>query len=138
MGNQIVWSGLEDLKTQLRALPAALTDDAAGLAAAAAEGAKADMHYPGDLGDRVVVKTMVSGPFAATAVITNPHILATIFENGTQARHYVTTKGVTHLTGQMPPGHVFVPAVLRWRRAMYDALKARLATHGLQVSGDAG
>ena len=137
MSNRIVWTGLEELKTQLRALPPTLVGDAGRLVTAAADGAKSDMHYPGDLGDRVVVKTIPVGPFAAKAVVTNPHALAIIFEHGTQARHYVTTKGVTHLTGRMPPGHVFIPAVVRRRRAMYDQLKALLETHGLTVSGDA-
>jgi hypothetical protein len=37
----------------------------------------------------------------------------------------------------MPAGHVFVPRIIRHRRAMYTALKAMLVRHGLTVSGNA-
>ena len=138
MSNQIVWSGLDEFGAQLRVLPAAVTTEAGPIVLGAATDAKAAMQYPGDLGARVYVKTLPAGPFAAKVGIANPHPLANIFEDGTEARHYLTKKrGVTHLTGRMPPGHVFVPAVIRARRAMYEALKALLVQHGLTVSGDA-
>jgi hypothetical protein len=137
VSNRIVWSGLDEFGAQLKALPIALVDEATPIVVGAADGAKSDMHYPGDLGDRVFVKTIPVGPFGAKAVVTNPHALAIIFEYGTEARHYLTTKGVKHLTGRMPAFHTFVRAVLPRRRAMVDALKALLVKYGLTVSGDA-
>ena len=61
-----------------------------------------------------------------------PH--ANIFENGTQARH--TRIGANR--GSMPPGHVFVPRIVRARHRLTQELKDMVArTTGAQVSGDA-
>ena len=140
--SRIVWSGLDEFGAQLRASPVALVKDALEIAREAADGAKADMHYPritGNLGDHLHVTSGTAGPFAVKATVVNPAPLATIFERGTVARHYFTKKnGVKHLLGRMPAGNVFIPAVIRRRREMYERLKAMLATHGFTVSGDAG
>jgi hypothetical protein len=44
---------------------------------------------------------------------------------------------VRKTTGRMPPGNIFIPAVVRRRREMYEQLKAMLTRHGLEVSGNA-
>jgi hypothetical protein len=133
--NRIVWSGLEELKAELRQLPAELAGEASGIVIAAADRAKAAMHYPrrtGNLADHVVVGKAAAGRYGAGAVVKNTAKHAGIFESGTQARH--TALGANR--GSMPPGHIFVPAVMRSRRQMYDELKALLVAHGLTVSGD--
>jgi len=137
MNARLTWTGLAELKADLRALPGGLAGDASGIVMEAADGAKADMHYPrrtGDLADKLKVERVsTSGPFGAGARVVNTSKIAHIFENGSQARH--NALGANR--GSMPPGHVFVPAVVRRRRAMYEQLKALLVRHGLQVSGDA-
>ncbi len=136
MPTRVVWEGLEELKAQLRQLPAELAAEASGIVMAAAQGAKSDMHYPrrtGNLADHLTVSTVAAGQFGAAAIVRNTSPHAAIYENGTQARH--TALGAYR--GSMPPGHVFVPAVMRRRRQMYDQLKALLVAHGLTVSGDA-
>jgi hypothetical protein len=132
--NRIVWSGLEELKQQLRDLPAALAGEAGSIVLGAADGARADMHYPrrtGDLADHLTITKVTTGPFGAGAVVRNTSKHASLFENGTQARH--TAIGANR--GTMPPGHVFIPAVIRHRRAMYAQLTDLLVRHGLIVSG---
>jgi hypothetical protein len=135
MSARVTWTGLAELRDELRRLPAELAGEASGIVLGAAEGAAADMDYPrrtGDLADKLKVETVSSGPFGAGARFVNTSKLAHIFENGSQVRH--TAIGANR--GSMPPGHVFVPAVVRRRRTMYEQLKALLTRHGLQVSGD--
>jgi hypothetical protein len=140
VSTRLVLDGLAELRAALRSLPAALAGEASGIVTAAAQNAKADMHYPrvtGDLADGLDVATVSAGEYGAGALVTNSSKHATIFENGTEARHYFTVNGVRKETGRMPPGHVFIPAVVRRRREMYAQLKAMLERHGLEVSGDA-
>lgn len=134
--NRLVWEGLDELKAALRNMPTELASDAAPIVIDAAESAMTDMHYPrrtGDLASKLRVETVSSGPFGAAAVVKNTSKIAHIFENGSQARH--TSLGADR--GSMPVGRVFVPAVMRRRRAMYEQLKALLVRAGLLVSGDA-
>jgi hypothetical protein len=136
MSNRLTWSGLAELRDELRRLPAELAGEASAIVIGAAEGAKADMHYPrrtGNLADHLYVTKAPAGIYGAGAVVKNTAKHAWLFENGTQARH--TAIGANR--GSMPPGHVFLPAVIRRRRAMYDQLKALLVRHGLVVSGEA-
>lgn len=135
--NRLTFSGLDELRAALRQLPAELTGEASHIVEGAANGAAASIKagYPsrtGDLRDHVTVETMQSG-FSTGAVVKNTSKLAYIFENGSQARH--TAIGANR--GSMPPGHVFIPIVIRKRRQMYEQLKDLLTRHGLQVSGDA-
>jgi hypothetical protein len=134
MGARVTWDGLAELRAALRAMPASLRSDAGPIVTEAANGARADMKYPrrtGKLADKLEVTQENGGPFGVTLVVRNRSALAYIFENGTQARH--TRLGANR--GSMPPGHVFIPAVIRRRRAMYQQLAEMLARHGLIVRG---
>lgn len=135
--NRFVFSGLDELRAALRTLPADLTGEASHIVEAHANAAAADIKagYPGrtgDLRDHVEVTFSTSGT-STGAVIRNTSKHAWLFENGTQARH--TAIGANR--GSMPPGHVFIPAVVRRRRAMYGQLQDLLERHGLIVSGTA-
>lgn len=137
--NRLTFEGLDDLKAALRALPSELAGDASGIVMGAANGAESDVEsaYPertGNLKKGLKVETVSAGPYGAGARLINRSPHAYIFENGTQARH--TDIGANR--GSMPPGNVFIPAVIRRRRSMYERLKGLLESKGLQVSGDAG
>jgi hypothetical protein len=139
MANRFVFTGLEELKAELRTLPADLTAEASHIVEAAANGAAATIkasYPPGELQDSLSVQVSVSG-FAAGAVVKNTSKLASIYENGTEARHYTTVHGVRHETGRMPPKNVFIPTMQRKRAQMYDQLADLLVSHGLAVSGRA-
>jgi hypothetical protein len=135
----VTWDGLDELKARLRALPAELTGEAAHVIQATANRAEADMRAAysehvrsGELRDalkQLERDTPTEYGYAITMINTSP--VAWIFENGTQARH----RGLRS-TGAMPAGHVFLPAMIRNRRPMYEQLKGVLVRAGLGVTGD--
>lgn len=137
MSVRLEWRGLDELKAALRELPAHLASEAQDIVFGAADAAAAEIvaAYPsrtGNLRKGVSVKRQTS-VFSTTATVINKATHAFIFENGTQARH----NKIGANRGSMPPGHVFVPRVVRHRRAMYEGLKDLLEREGLMVTGDA-
>lgn len=144
MSTKFTFTGLEELKADLRALPDNLKAEGATIVIRAAESAAQEIRgayqahaYSGNLAAGVSQSVTDAGPYGINAVVKSSAPLAIIFENGTEARHYITRRGVTHRTGRMPPFHVFIPAIIRRRRAMYEQLKALLARAGLTVTGNA-
>jgi hypothetical protein len=142
--NRLVFSGLEELKAQLRALPAALADEAniivqehAQAAAAAVRAVYASHRDSGDLAEGVVVEINAFGRFGVGVVVRSKAKHAWLFDHGSQARHYITRRGVQHLTGRMPVRPTFIPTMMRFRRAMYGELGDMLRAHGLIVTGTA-
>ena len=143
MSNRITWSELAEYAADLSRLPTALVDEATALVYDAANGTADAIRaaYPsrsGDLRNGVAVRPGTERPFTVSAIVENLAPLAWIFENGSQTRQYVTKRGVKHLTGRMPPGHVFIPRVIRGRRALDVALAAMVTRHGLTVTADSG
>jgi Asp/Glu/hydantoin racemase len=143
MSARFVFTGLDGLREEMRALPDNLTGEAGHIVEGAANGAATAVRsaygshlVTGTLQSRVLVSTKTSNKFgvAATVKSTAPH--ATIFEKGTEARHYVTKNGVKHLLGRMPPANIFIPTIIRYRRAMFENLKDLLRRNGLQVIGE--
>ena len=139
--------GIQELKLALANLPSQLKGEATAIVIDAAHAAKDaivaqypigppqirnDKQYQGGnlkKGVRVVVKEI--GPFAVAAQVrsTAPH--APLYEFGTTARHYITHNRVWKNVGTMPPHPVFIPTMIRYRRAMYAQLAALLERHGL-------
>lgn len=144
-GFRVVWEGLDELRAQLRAMPAELAAEGGGIVDGAADVAHAEIlaayerhRYSGDLAAHVTRgRGTAVGRFGASTIIKSNAAHAWLFENGSQARHYITKNGVRHLTGRMPPANIFVPITQRRRRGMYDALAAMLERHGLRVTGKA-
>lgn len=147
--NRLVFTGLEELKAALRALPADLTSEAsqivleAGTDAAATVRGVYDAHVvSGRLAKSVTVAVQSAGQFGAAVVVKVNDPIAWLFDNGSQARHYFTVHGVQHNTGEMgsrtPPTHIFSGTMARRRRRMYQDLRTLLETHGLLVRSDAG
>jgi hypothetical protein len=79
----------------------------------------------------VVVEKVERTRFFAGRRIVSKSPLAFIYENGTQVRH--TELGYNR--GRMPPAHVFVPAMIRHRKRMYELLREMLKRKGLKVTG---
>ena len=111
----------------------------ANAAAARIKSAYGDHWITGELTQKSRPSTYdLTTGVAASAVVTNTSRLAYIFENGTEARHYVTVNGQQHLTGKMPGFHVFIPVVMQERRNMYADIADRYCVaNGLTVTGDA-
>ena len=140
----LVFEGLEQLRKDLLNLPTELQAEAghiveahANAAAARIKSVYADHWLTGELTKKVTVDFDLTTGVAASAVIKNTSRLAYIFENGSEARHYITHNGVQHLTGKMPAGNVFIPRVMQERRNMYQDIAAMVAAKGLTVTGSA-
>lgn len=138
--NRFQFDGLAELRAALRALPSELVGEGSNIvlgegnaAAFEIKSGYAAHRRSGNLQDRVDV-IQERSQFVAGVLVRNTSPHAVIFENGTQIRH--DAKGRNR--GAMPPGHVFVPVMIRRRRRMYGLLGNLLTRHGLQVSGDAG
>jgi len=138
MSVELTWIGLEELKKALLDLPADLSARAAGIVEESAEAAAAEIRdaYPeGDTGNlRRGVKVGTKGgrgEFTVRRVVrsTAPH--ATLFETGTQTRQ--TALGYNR--GFMPGANIFVPVVVRRRRAMQEDLVWIVEQAGLDVRG---
>lgn len=149
----VTWTGLDELRAQLQRMPAELTGEASGIVTDAAASAKAEIvgiyeqhRVTGNLAKRVTMgpsggrETQLSGHFGVAIVVksTAPH--AWLFDNGSQARHYITKTGQPHDTGKMwgrtPPTHAFVRTMIKHRRRMYSRLADMLRRSGLIVSGE--
>ena len=162
MANRITWDGLDVLTKALQLLPVHLRDEAASVIHDAATGALEEIRaaYPegpkGNLkkGLKLTLRVSGSGPggditpgmgveFGAAGIVKNSAKHAWIFEHGTQAR-YVSelppgrVKNFGYRRGAMPPGRVFIPIVVRRRRAMYAALSDVVRKLGFSVTGHAG
>jgi hypothetical protein len=137
VGSRFRLDGLAELVDGLQHLTPELVGESVGIIGGTGDAAANEiiLGYPGRTGDlRKHVKVLkTAGQFSITVKVVNTSKLASIFEDGSQARH--TELGANR--GSMPPGHVFVPVMQRRRRGMYEALKGLIASKGLTVSGDA-
>jgi hypothetical protein len=142
MASRMVWEGLDELVAEILALPAACTGEGQKLAEATANAVTFEIRSAyavrtGDTRNKTKMAPLKSkGEFVAGAMVTNTSKLALIIENGSQARHYFTVNGVKHLTGKMPPAHVFVPRIVRARQKLLQQLKAMVTRHGATVTGE--
>lgn len=136
--NRLELTGLKELREALRQLPHELKAEAQKIVMDAANNAgaeikaKYDEHTKtGNLSRGVQIRPSEASTFAAGAVVVSRAKHAWMFENGTQVRH--TDIGANR--GAMPPGHVFIPVVIRRRKGMYLELMEVIRKQGLQVTG---
>lgn len=129
--------GLDDLKAALRALPTTLVSAATPIVIGAAQAARADIvaQYPqgptGNLKKGVRVELKSANKDGVVAIVKSTARHAWIYEHGTQARH--TKLGASRGVMPAPPTPVFIPTMMRARRAMYAQLGALLEAQGLAV-----
>jgi hypothetical protein len=142
--NRIVWSGLEELKRELRNLPTELTKEASNDVRAAANGAAVRVRteygkhrVTGRLQESVEVNEQSSGRFGVKFVVRSTDPIAWLFDNGSQARHWVSGKSTGTMWGRTPPTHVFVRTMIKSRREQFEKHKEMLRRHGLIVLGEA-
>jgi Bacteriophage HK97-gp10, putative tail-component len=127
--------GLDDELDALTALPTTLRDQAAPLVRATADQAEATIRaaYPvvsGQLRDSLHQET-VETPAGIKVRLINDAPEAIWYEYGTVFRH--TSLG--YARGRMPAAKVFVPEVMRDRRALIDDLIPVVEAEGLKVRG---
>jgi hypothetical protein len=140
---RFVFTGVEEFKAQLRALPAELTGEASHIVEAAANGAGVTLRtvygqhrHTGNLQDHVVVEKKSTGPFGVSYRVASTSPIAWLFDNGSQARHWASGKSTGAMWGKTPPTHVFVRTLIAARRRMYDGLRGLMTRAGLQVTGE--
>jgi hypothetical protein len=134
--NRLKFDGLQELKKSLRELPVLLHGEAENEVDAEANQAALEIRQAykirsGKLVEGVVVERVERSRFFAGRRVVSKSPLAMIYENGTQVRH--TDLGYNR--GRMPPAHVFIPAMIRHRKEMYDRLRDLMRRHGLKVIG---
>ena len=149
MSASLTISGIAELRAELARLPSELKGEASAIVLDTAYAAKDDIvsQYsigPGKKGQpggnlRKGVKVTVKeiGPFSVAAQVrsTAPH--AWWHEHGSEVHHRVTKKGWnrgTMFSKKGPPRPVFIPTMIRHRRAMYAKLAALLERHGITVT----
>jgi hypothetical protein len=146
--------GIAELKNALGKLPTELKGQATQIVLDTAYAAREDIasQYPigppdrfrkgvpitpGNLRKGVKVFPKEVGPFAVAAQVrsTSPH--AWWHEHGSELHHRETKKGWSRGTmfgKKGPPRPVFVPTMIRYRRAMYQKLADLLRSTGLTVT----
>lgn len=146
--NKFVFTGMDELKAELRALPSHLTAEAGREVVSAANGAAVTVRtiygqhkVSGNLQAGVSVSHESAGTYGARSVVKSNAPHAWLFDNGSQARHYMTANGVKHATGRMwgrtPPTHAFVKTMIAARRGMFEKLRGVMERAGLVVRGEA-
>ncbi len=134
--NRLKFDGLQELKKSLRDLPFQLHGEAENEVDAEANQAALEIRQAykirsGALVQGVVVERVERSRFFAGRRVVSKSPLAMIYENGSQVRH--TALGWNR--GRMPPAHVFIPAMIRHRKEMYERLRDVMRRHGLKVIG---
>lgn len=142
MSNRLTFDGLAELRRELKNLPQEMTGEARHEVEAAANGAASEIKrgYPaisGRLRDGVIVTHLDPGPFGAGAEVKNTAPHAWLYDNGSQARHWISGKSTGRMWGHTRPTHHFVRNAIKARKRMYERLKAMIARKGFVVSGDA-
>ena len=141
--------GLDELRELMRRLPEEFKDEAVdivldeGNTVMDVVGAYYAQHAKsGNLQGGLTLRVSSAGPFGVGAVVKSNSKHAWLFDNGSQARRYVTKGGKDHATGRMwsktPARPIFAGSMARARRRMWGKFRELLERHGLSVSGDAG
>ena len=140
MSAQLTIRGIAELKDALGRLPTELKGQATQIVIDAAYSAQAEIvaAYPqgptGKLKKGVKVRVQEIGPYSVAAQVRSSAPHGWLSETGTKARK--TKRGWNR--GTMPNApDVFIPAMVRYRRAMYLKLAELIRSTGLTVTLDA-
>lgn len=127
--------GLEAMKATLRRLPEELRDEGRAIVGRHVDDAEATIRASyqahrrsGNLEKGLYTNHKESGRFGVTTELRNRAPHAWLFEVGTE----LPREGGT---GRMPAAKIFIPTVMKARRAMMADLIALVERHGLRVSG---
>jgi hypothetical protein len=132
--------GIAELKDALGRLPEELKGQSTQIVLDSAYAAQAEIvaAYPkgptGKLKKGVKVRVQEIGPYSVAAQVRSSAPHGWLYEYGTKARK--TKRGWNRGTMPNPPD-VFIPAMVRYRRAMYLKLADLIRSTGLVVTLDA-
>lgn len=142
--SEVRWDGLDEYKALLRQLPEACNVEAGHAVEEAVNRAYTTVsevygahRFTGNLQKGLKIATLNKGAYGTGRILrsTAPH--AWLFDNGSQARHWLSGKSTGRMWGKTPPTHVFVQTVIRERRRLYDRVKDMLRRKGAVVTGEA-
>lgn len=133
------WTGLDEFRREMAAMPSHLVAGAAPVARAAADSAATTArakypHVSGRLASALTVSQVTApSPYGVNVKIENTAPYAAVYDVGSAPR--TTRRGYNR--GRMPAGQTFVPAAQLARAGMYEHLKDVLRAEGFEVTGDA-
>jgi len=135
--------GVATLSEALRNLPAELRDQAMEIVRDHVDQAEGEIRaaYPegptGNLRRGLRQDRGTAGNWGASIVLKSTAKHAFLFETGSEYAHpdlaWVRRTRAGAARGRMPAGKVFIPAVIRWRRKMVEALVAFVEKAGFTV-----
>ena len=140
------WDGLAEFREELRKLPEACRGEAAKVVEGEVNAAYVTVkrvyeahRHTGNLSNKLAIAPLqVSGQMTTGLILKSGSPLAWIFDNGTEARHYITVNGKKHLTGRMPGAHIFGRTVGFTRRKIRALLIEMVKRHGATTVVDDG
>jgi len=142
MSVRVQWTGLGEFEQQLRNLPDRLTAEAGREALAAANSMAVQVRtiygqhaITGGLRDSVTVEVQEQSRAGVAVRVRARSPIAWLFDNGSQARHWLNGKSTGKMWGKRPPAHVFVRTAVRQRRSMFDRLIGMVRREGFKVNG---
>ena len=146
MAGPLVWRGMQEYREELRQFPEACRGEAAKMIEGEVNGAYVTVkrvyeahRFTGTLARRLTIAPLtVAGQLTTGLVLRSASRLAWLFDHGSQARHYVTVHGVTHLTGRMPGFHVFGRTAGVTRRKVRGLLIEMVRRRGATTVTDDG
>jgi len=146
MASTMRWDGLKEFREEIRKLPEACRGEAAKVVEAEVNGAYVTIKrvyeahvWTGTLSRRLAIAPLEVKGQTTGVVLRSGSPLAWLFDNGSQARHYVTVNGKQHLTGRMPGFHIFGRTAAFTRRKIRALLIEMVKRHGaVKVTDDGG
>jgi hypothetical protein len=146
MASSMRWDGLRELREELRQLPEACRGEAAKVVEGEVNAAYVTVkrvyeahRFTGFLSRKLMIEPLkIRGALTTGLVLRSASPLAWLFDNGTQARHYITVNGVKHVTGRMPGFHIFGRTAAFTRRKIRALLIEMVKRHGAAKVMDDG
>ena len=135
---RVLWSGLDEYVAELRRLPTDSHTEAARIVEGGVNGAFVQIaavygahQVTGDLRRKLTIAPLkVRRQLTTGLLLRNTSKIAWVFDHGSQARHYTTVNGATHLTGAMPARPTFNRIVGQTKRRIGRQLRDMLRRRG--------
>lgn len=142
---KVTWTGLTEYRNEVRQLPEACTGEAAKVVEGEVNGAYVEIaqvygqhRHTGKLLKRLKITPITNkGALTTGRKLTSGSPIAWLFDNGSQARHWVSGKSTGKMWGRTPPTHIFTRTEGRTRARIVNLLKAMVLRRGATtVAGD--
>lgn len=138
MAKGVVWNGLDEYLAELRRLPEDCTGEAGKFIQAETNAAYVEIaavyeahRFTGTMRRLLKLLPITSGGALTAGIqLRSGSPLAWLFDNGSQARHWVSGKSTGKMWGKTPPTHIFARTVGKARRTLAAEFRAMLLRRG--------